>query len=72
IELLGSRDNIAHAKSELLYALGTDGVAVINADNEYCGLLELLGNKTSFGTGFSNFPTQFTLHPDTGSINPLH
>lgn len=42
IELLGSRDNIAHAKSELLSALGTDGVAVINADNEYCDLLSKL------------------------------
>ncbi len=42
IELLGSRDNIAHAKSELLSALGTDGIAVINTDNEYCDLLSKL------------------------------
>ena len=35
-------------------------------------ILELLGNKTSFGTGFSNFPAPFTLHPDTSSTNLLH
>lgn len=33
--LLGSRENIALAKSELLYRLPEDGVAVLNADDEY-------------------------------------
>jgi UDP-N-acetylmuramoyl-tripeptide--D-alanyl-D-alanine ligase len=33
--LLGSRENIALAKSELLYRLPADGVAVLNADDEY-------------------------------------
>ncbi|MGC8784535.1 MAG: UDP-N-acetylmuramoyl-tripeptide--D-alanyl-D-alanine ligase [Armatimonadota bacterium] len=33
--LLGSRDNIALAKSELLHRLPEDGVAVLNADDEY-------------------------------------
>lgn len=33
--LLGSRQNIALAKSELLYRLPEDGVAVLNADDEY-------------------------------------
>lgn len=33
--LLGSRDNIALAKSELLYRLPEDGVAVLNADDDY-------------------------------------
>ncbi len=33
--LLGSRDNIARAKSELLHRLPEDGVAVLNADDEY-------------------------------------
>lgn len=32
---LGSRDNIALAKSELLHRLPEDGVAVLNADDEY-------------------------------------
>jgi UDP-N-acetylmuramoyl-tripeptide--D-alanyl-D-alanine ligase len=35
LELLGSRDNIALAKSELLYRLPEDGVAVLNADDDY-------------------------------------
>ena len=39
IELLGSRDGIAQAKSELFTSLGTGGVAVINADNEYYDFL---------------------------------
>lgn len=33
--LLGSRENIALAKCELLYRLPGDGVAVLNADDEY-------------------------------------
>ncbi|GIV16613.1 MAG: UDP-N-acetylmuramoyl-tripeptide--D-alanyl-D-alanine ligase [Armatimonadota bacterium] len=33
--LLGSRDNIALAKSELLHRLPEDGVAVLNADDDY-------------------------------------
>jgi UDP-N-acetylmuramoyl-tripeptide--D-alanyl-D-alanine ligase len=35
LELLGSRDNIALAKSEILYRLPEDGVAVLNADDDY-------------------------------------
>lgn len=33
--LLGSRDNIALAKSELLYRLPSDGIAILNADDDY-------------------------------------
>lgn len=33
--LLGSRDNIALAKCELLYRLPEDGIAVLNADDDY-------------------------------------
>lgn len=33
--LLGSRDSIALAKSELLYRLPSDGIAVLNADDDY-------------------------------------
>jgi len=35
LEFLGSRDNIALAKSELLHRLPPNGVAVLNADDEY-------------------------------------
>ena len=39
IEFLGSRDGIALAKAELLRFLDADGVAVINADDEYADFL---------------------------------
>ena len=35
IELLGSVDNIAAAKSELVDAISSNGLVVLNADNEY-------------------------------------
>lgn len=35
IELLGSQDNIARAKSELVRALSEDGVAILNQDDSY-------------------------------------
>lgn len=40
MELLGSRENIARAKSELLAALPATGFAVLNADDEFTPLLE--------------------------------
>jgi len=39
IELLGSRDNIAAAKAELIAALPPGGAAIINADDDYSGYL---------------------------------
>ncbi|MGC8667360.1 MAG: UDP-N-acetylmuramoyl-tripeptide--D-alanyl-D-alanine ligase [Chthonomonadales bacterium] len=39
IELLGSRDNIAAAKAELVTALPPGGVAILNADDDYAGYL---------------------------------
>lgn len=39
LEMLGSRDAIAEAKSELLAALPSDGAAVLNADDEFFDLL---------------------------------
>jgi UDP-N-acetylmuramoyl-tripeptide--D-alanyl-D-alanine ligase len=39
IELLGSRDNIAAAKAELLDALPEEGLAVLNSDDDYCDFL---------------------------------
>lgn len=35
LELLGSMDNIARAKGELLESIGTDGTAVLNGDDPY-------------------------------------
>jgi len=39
IERLGSREGIAAAKGELLAALPPEGVAVLNADDDYCAFL---------------------------------
>src|SRR5262249_19861880 len=39
LELLGSQDAIAEAKSELLEMLPPTGVAVLNADDAYCDFL---------------------------------
>ncbi len=43
LELLGTRDNIARAKSELLRALPDTGLAVLNADDDYFNQLKEYG-----------------------------
>ncbi|HHY33404.1 MAG TPA: UDP-N-acetylmuramoyl-tripeptide--D-alanyl-D-alanine ligase [Firmicutes bacterium] len=40
VELLGSVENVALAKAELVEALGPDGVAVLNADCEYTAAMK--------------------------------
>lgn len=51
IELLGSQDNIAKAKSELVQALPEDGVAVLNHDDPYVQAMADLcrGKVMSYG-----------------------
>lgn len=44
LELLGTRENIARAKSELFQALPSAGMAVINADDEFTPLLREYGH----------------------------
>jgi len=53
MELLGSREAIAETKAELLAALSADGVAVLNADNEFFPFLKERspGRVVSFGQG---------------------
>jgi UDP-N-acetylmuramoyl-tripeptide--D-alanyl-D-alanine ligase len=53
IELLKSRENIAIAKSELLTSLGTSGVAVINADNDFAEFLKERSPSTVITFGAS-------------------
>lgn len=43
MELLGSRENIARAKAELLEALPHTGIAILNNDDEYTPLLKSIG-----------------------------
>jgi UDP-N-acetylmuramoyl-tripeptide--D-alanyl-D-alanine ligase len=51
LEFFGSREELARSKGELLAALPTDGVAVINADDPSCQLLKSLaaGPVVTFG-----------------------
>jgi UDP-N-acetylmuramoyl-tripeptide--D-alanyl-D-alanine ligase len=53
IELLGSVENIAAAKQELIEELGVDGVAVLNADDAYVSLMGAAakGRAVLFGFG---------------------
>ena len=43
IELLGSRENIAKAKSELIQHIPVDGTAILNEDDEF---VRQMGNLT--------------------------
>lgn len=52
IELLGSRENILKAKSEIIDALDTDGVAILNADDAM--LKTLSPNKKTLWYGIDN------------------
>jgi UDP-N-acetylmuramoyl-tripeptide--D-alanyl-D-alanine ligase len=56
IELLGSRENIAKAKAELIEVLGEDGVAVLNGDCPYTAKMKdmVQGRAVLFGLEDSN------------------
>lgn len=46
LEGFGSRDGVAHAKGEMFAGLGSGGVAVLNADDDYAGLwTRLIGER---------------------------
>jgi UDP-N-acetylmuramoyl-tripeptide--D-alanyl-D-alanine ligase len=63
IELLGSRENIAKAKSELIEVLGEDGVAVLNGDCPYTAKMKDMveGRSVLFGFEDSNEVRGFDL-----------
>ena len=52
IELLGTQENIARAKSELVSSLGKDGTAVLNQDDPYVAAMSGLcrGAVVTYGT----------------------
>ena len=55
IGLLGSKDNIFKAKSELLQSLEKDGIAIINRDDPYFSkTLEIVKNKKVYTFGVEN------------------
>lgn len=55
IGLLGSKDNIFKAKSELLQSLGKDGKAIINRDDPYFfKMLEIVKGKKVYTFGIEN------------------
>lgn len=55
IGLLGSRDNIFKAKSELLQSLSKDGIAIINRDDSYfLKTLEIVKSKKVYTFGIEN------------------
>ena len=55
LEGFGSLDAVAHAKGELLEGLRADGVAIINADDDYAALWrELAGNRECLTFGLKN------------------
>lgn len=55
IGLLGSKDNIFRAKSELLQSLNKDGVAVLNKDDPYfLKMLEIVKDKKIITFGLEN------------------
>ena len=55
IGLLGSKDNIFKAKSELLQSLDKDGIAIINKDDPYFfKMLEIVKDKKVYTFGIEN------------------
>jgi UDP-N-acetylmuramoyl-tripeptide--D-alanyl-D-alanine ligase len=59
---LGSREAIAKAKAELLGALPTDGVAVLNADDFFFGLLSQMAPCPVVSFGFGERPAEVAFH----------
>jgi len=55
IGLLGSKDNIFKAKSELLQSLDKDGIAILNGDDPYfLKILEIVKGKKVYTFGIEN------------------
>jgi len=53
LEGFGSREGVARGKGEIIAALARDGVAILNADDEYFGLWrDMAGARKMIGFGF--------------------
>lgn len=68
VEILGSRENIANAKREILEGLNSDGYAVLNGDNVYTRKMgeECLAQPIYFGMQESNdyYATDLVMHSE--------
>ena len=74
IELLGSRENIARAKGELFAALPEDGIAFVNAADEFAGELYRFAGLEDRGvkTVFFNEPQNASLGTVPNEAKTLH
>jgi UDP-N-acetylmuramoyl-tripeptide--D-alanyl-D-alanine ligase len=64
LEGFGSREGVARAKGELFEALGDQGVAVINADDDYAPLwLEIVRGADALTFGLSESADVRAVHP---------
>ena len=73
IGILGSRENIAKAKGELIEALPKDGVAILNADDEYVSKMDTLCSGRAMYYGIENpkdvYATDVVFKPDATIYN---
>jgi len=76
IELLGSVENIARAKRELLDALPDSGTAVLNGDDEWCRKLgaRFAGEKIYYGTDDRSdvYATEIRSRQERGIVFTAH
>ncbi len=55
LEGFGSREGIARGKGEIITALGPEGIAILNADDRFCGLWrEMAGVRQTVSFGFGS------------------
>jgi UDP-N-acetylmuramoyl-tripeptide--D-alanyl-D-alanine ligase len=70
LEYFKSREELARAKGELVYALPHDGLAVLNADNEFFALLERMTSAriATFGYDRGDYRVEdYSVLPEGGS-----
>lgn len=71
MELLGTRENIARAKAELLAALPPTGFAILNADDEFTPMLERFGAVEEHGVAVRTYglAKDASLHAENITFN---
>ena len=70
---LGSRENIAKAKGEIFAGLADDGVAVINADDDFAGYWKsLCSTKKTITFGLNNQADVFPSFKEFDAVNQIN